>query len=147
MKTKLTTLFLTLITAVAFGHGGVEIGPNGGRILEFSKDETMHGEVTVQGDKFHIALLDKDMKPEVMDKQTLTAMTGDRSAPKKLNVTKDTKGFLLPLVKEKEWLIVQFKLTPDAKAITARLEYNTSTCGECKAPEWLCKCTETEGKK
>ena len=34
--------------AVLTAHEGVERGPNGGRILEFSKDETMHGEVTVK---------------------------------------------------------------------------------------------------
>lgn len=147
MKTKLSTLILTFITTIAVGHGGVEIGPNGGRILEFSKNETMHGEVTVKGDKFHIAVLDKDMKQVAMDKQSLTAITGDRNSPTKLEVTKDAKGFLVPLVKAGDWLIVQFKLAPDAKAITARLEYNTSTCPECKGPEWLCKCAAKEEKK
>ena len=84
MKTKL--LLLSLITTLTFAHEGVELGPNGGRILEFSKDETMHGEVTVKGDKFHIAVLDKDMKPVTMNEQTLTAVTGDRAAPQKLTV-------------------------------------------------------------
>ncbi len=37
MKSKLTLLFLALTTSFALAHGGVEIGPNGGRILEFSK--------------------------------------------------------------------------------------------------------------
>ncbi len=144
MKTKL--LLLSLIASITFAHEGVELGPNGGRILEFSKNETMHGEVTVKGDKFHIAVLDKDMKPVAMADQTLTAMTGDRSAPQKLNVDKDAKGFLIPVVKAGEWLILQYKNGADAKAITARFEYNTSTCGECKNPEWLCKC-KPEGEK
>ena len=121
MKTKLTTLILTLATSLAFGHSGVEIGPNGGRILEFSKNESMHGEVTVKGDKFHIAVLDKDMKPVAMTEQTLTATSGDRENPKKLEVTKDAKGFTVPAVKPGEWLIVQFKETPKSKAITARM--------------------------
>ncbi len=145
MKTKLI-LLVSFITSLAFAHEGVELGPNGGRILEFSKNETMHGEVTVKGDKFHIAVLDKDMKPVAMADQTLTAMTGDRSAPQKLNVDKDAKGFLIPVVKAGEWLILQYKNGTDAKAITARFEYNTSTCGECKNPEWLCKC-KPEGEK
>jgi hypothetical protein len=51
MKTKLI-LLLSLLTSLAFAHEGVELGPNGGRILEFSKDETMHGEITVKGDNF-----------------------------------------------------------------------------------------------
>jgi len=150
MKTKLSILILTLATAVAFAHEGVELGPNGGRILEFSKNETMHGEVTVKDGKFNIAVLDKDMKQVAVTDQILTAVTGDRTSPQKLEVTKSATGFSLPVVKPGEWLIVQFKETPKAKAITARFEYNTKECDECKNPEWLCKCKkedEKEGKK
>ncbi|MBL9180274.1 MAG: hypothetical protein JNM65_19585 [Verrucomicrobiaceae bacterium] len=145
MKTKLIAL-VTLISSLAFGHEGVELGPNGGRILEFSKNETMHGEVTVKGSKFHIALLDKDRKPVALDKQSLTAITGDRKSPQKLAVEKDAKGFVVPLVKAGEWLILQYKNAPDAKAVTARMEYNTATCEECKEPEWLCKCKPEKEK-
>jgi hypothetical protein len=146
MKTKLI-LLVTLITSLAFGHEGVELGPNGGRILEFSDNETMHGEVTVKGEQFHIAVLDKDMKPVAVAAQTLTATTGDRAKPVKLEVTKDAKGFVIPVVKPGEWLIVRYKETADAKAITARFEYNTATCEECQAPEWLCKCKPEAEKK
>jgi len=145
MKTKL--LILSLITTLAFAHEGVELGPNGGRILEFSKNETMHGEVIVKGEKFHIALLDKDMKPVAMAEQTLTAITGDREAPQKLAIEKDAKGFVVPVVKAGEWLILQFKNSPNDKAITARFEYNTAICGECQAQEWICKCKPDEAKK
>jgi hypothetical protein len=109
MKTKL--ILLTLITSFTFAHEGVELGPNKGRILEFSKNETMHGEVIVKGDKFHIALLDKDMKAVAMAEQTLTATTGDRDKPVKLVVEKDAKGFVVPVVKAGEWLILQYKDT------------------------------------
>ena len=146
MKTKLITL-LSLLTAVAFAHEGVELGPNKGRILEFSKNETMHGEVTVKGDKFHIALLDKDKKPVAMAEQTLTATTGERDKPVKLVVEKDAKGFVVPVVKAGEWLILQYKDTPKAKAVTARLEYNTSECEACKKAEWLCECKPDAEKK
>lgn len=144
MKTKLMTLALALVAGVAFGHGGVDLGPNGGRILEFSKNETMHGEVTVKDGKFHIAVLDKDMKPVKVVDQTLTATTGDRKKPVKLEVTKDEKGFTIPVVKSGEWLIVQFKESAKAKAVTARMEYDTSNCDECNNPEWLCKCPKKE---
>lgn len=148
MKTKLTTLIIILITAAAFGHGGVGLGPNGGRILEFSKNETMHGEVTVKDGKFHIAVLDKDMKPVAVTEQTLTATTGDRDKPVKLEVAKDAKGFVVPLVKQGDWLILQFKQTPQSKAVTARLAYDTSVCDGCKKAEWLCECKgENEEKK
>ncbi len=146
MKSKII-LLVTLITSLAFGHEGVELGPNGGRILEFSDNETMHGEVKVKGEQFHIAVLDKDMKPVAVAAQTLTATTGDRAKPVKLEVTKDAKGFIIPVVKPGEWLIVRYKETADAKAITARFEYNTATCEECQAPEWLCKCKPEAEKK
>jgi hypothetical protein len=145
MKTKL--ILLSLITSFALAHEGVELGPNGGRILEFSKNETMHGEVTVKGDKFHIALLDKDMKAVPVDQQALTAVTGDRAAPQKLTVEKDATGFVIPVVKSGEWLILQYKNSADEKAITARLEYNTAICEECSNAEWLCKCKPAEEKK
>ncbi len=57
MKTKLI-LLVSFITSLAFAHEGVELGPNGGRILEFSKNETMHGEVTVKGDKLGLLFLE-----------------------------------------------------------------------------------------
>ncbi len=147
MKTKISTLILTLITAVALAHEGVELGPNGGRILEFSKNETMHGEVTVKDGNFHIAVLDKDMKQVAIADQSLTAVTGDRNKPQKLEVTKTDKGFSIPAVKAGEWLIVQYKQTPKSKAITARLEYNTSECEGCKKAEWLCACKKEDEKK
>ena len=147
MKSKLLTLLFVLTASVAFGHGGVEIGPNGGRILEFSKNETMRGEVTVKDGKFHVALLDKDMKPVAVEAQSLTASGGTREKPVKLEVTKDAKGFSLPLVKEGQWLIVQFKDKADSKAITARMQYDTAACGTCKSPEWLCKCDAKDEKK
>lgn len=141
MKTRLiTTLILAATTSLLLAHGGVELGPNKGRILEFSKNETMHGEVTVKGDKFHIALLDKDMKPVTLENQSLVALTGDRDKPTRLTVEKDAKGFVLPVIKPGDWLILQYKNTPDAKTITARLEYNTSKCEKCEKMEWLCEC-------
>lgn len=145
MKTKL--ILLTLISTLTFAHEGVERGPNGGRIVEFSKNETMHGEVLVKGDKFHIALLDKDMKTVPMAEQTLTAITGDRESPTKLAVEKDANGFIVPVVKSGDWLILQFKNTPKAKAVTARFEYNTAICEGCQAQEWICKCMPEEEKK
>ncbi len=144
---KIKALLFALIASAAFAHEGVELGPNGGRILEFSKNESMHGEVTVKGDKFHIALLDKDMKPVALSAQSLSAITGDRENPQKLTVEKDATGFVLPKVKAGEWLILQYKNAADAKAVTARFEYNTVICEECKAEEWICKCKEAEEKK
>ena len=148
MKKSILTLLSSLaLTAAALAHGEVELGPNGGRILEFSKNETMHGEVVLKGDKFHIALFDKDMKPVALGDQTLTATGGASGKPEKLAVEKADGQFVVPVVKNGEWLIVQFKETAKAKAITARLQYDTAVCGECKAAEWLCKCSAKDEKK
>ncbi len=37
--------------------------------------------------------------------------------------------------------------TAKAKPITARLQYDTKACGECKKPEWLCVCAAEKKKK
>jgi hypothetical protein len=140
MKKTLTTLFLALSATFAFGHGDIELGPNKGRILEFSTNESMHGEVTLKDGKLHIAVLDKDMRPVKVEAQALTATAGTREKPVKLEVTKDEKGFTLPAPKDGEWLIVQYKENGDAKPITARLHYDTKVCDDCKSPEWLCSC-------
>lgn len=147
MKLKLTTLILALTSTFAFGHADIELGPNGGRILEFSKDETMHGEVTVKDGKFHVALLDKEMKPVALTDQKLTVTSGDRNNPEKLTVEKQGDQFVAPTVKDGQWVIFQFRPTPNAKPVTARFQYDTSTCGECKKAEWLCACSADEEKK
>jgi hypothetical protein len=148
MKKYILTLLSSLaLTTPAFSHGGVEIGPNGGRILEFSKNETMHGEVTVKDGKFQIALLDKDMKAVALEAQELTATSGDKAKPEKLAVEKKDGKFVVPTVKEGEWIVFQFRETAKAKPITARLQYDTSKCEKCDAPEWICKCAQNAEKK
>ena len=148
MKKQLLTLLSSLaLTAAAFAHGEVEVGPNGGRILEFSKNETMHGEVTLKDGKFHVALLDKDMKPVALGEQTLIATGGPTNKAEKLTVEKAGGSFVIPAVKSGEWLILQYKDNAKAKAITARMQYDTTICSACKAQEWICKCDANAGKK
>lgn len=140
MKKTLTTTLLALSAAIAFGHEGIELGPNKGRILELSTDETLHAEVVEKEGKLHIALLDKDMKPVKVEAQSLTATAGQRSNPTKIEVTSSPDGFTLAAPGQGEWLILQFKETADAKAITARLNFNTHKCDPCGNPEWRCGC-------
>lgn len=142
MKTKLTTILLALTATFALAHEGVELGPNKGRILEFSTDESMHGEVTEKDGKLNIALLDKDMKPVKVEAQSLVATAGSREKPAKLAVTPTDGGFSLAAPGENEWLILQYKATPESKPITVRLHFITKTCPPCNNPEWRCACSE-----
>jgi hypothetical protein len=144
MKTKLIPLILALTASFAFAHEGIELGPNQGRILEFSTDETMHGEVVLKEDKLHIALLDKDMKPVKVESQSLSATAGTRQKPVKLETTPIEGGFSLSAPGDGEWLILQYKATPDAKPITARLHFETKNCAPCSQPEWRCACASKE---
>ena len=142
MKKTLTTILLTLTTGFAFGHGEIELGPNKGRIIEFSSDESLHGEVLEKDGKLHIMLSDKDMKPVKIEAQTITATAGQRNNPTKLEVTVQGDAFTLTTPAEGEWLILQFKASADAKAVTARLHYDTKKCDPFSNPEWRCGCAE-----
>ena len=140
MKQFLTALCL-LATATLSAHQGVELGPSGGRILEFSKNETLHGEVTAKDGSFHVALLDKDMKPMTITDQSLTATKGDRKNPEKLAVEVKDNHFVLPMPKGEDYFVIfQFRPSAKGRAITARLHYDAANCSKCDQPEWLCAC-------
>lgn len=150
MKTSLLTLAAVLLLGLtrALGHGGVELGPNGGRILEFSKNHTMHGEVTAKDGFFYLGLLDKDMKPVELKDQELTVTTGDRKKPEKLPVEKRDGKFVVPMQKGDDFLtIFQFRESATAKPVVARLEYDATTCSGCQNAEWLCKCPSAKDAK
>lgn len=147
-ETLLALLGSVTFTASVLAHGGVELGKNGGRLLELSKNETTHGEVTVKDGKFVIELVDKAGKPIAIADQVLTATGGPSGKAAKLTVEKADGKFVVPTVKDGEWLILQFKENAKAKAVTARLQYDTSECEKCKAAEWVCKCPpEKDAKK
>jgi hypothetical protein len=144
MKTTCIALILALSANFALAHEGIELGPNKGRILELSPDETLHAEVTQKDAKLHIALLDKDMKPVKVESQSLSATAGTRQKPVKLETTPIEGGFSLSAPGDGEWLILQYKATPDAKPITARLHFETKNCAPCSQPEWRCACASKE---
>ena len=149
MKTTLLSIIGTVALALsALAHGDVQLGPNGGRIVEFSKNETMHGEVTLVNGVFHVALLDKYMKPVELKDQSLVVTGGDRSSPEKPKVEKQGNHFVFPALKGDEYpLAFQFKESPTAKVVTARMTYDATTCSACKKPEWVCACGSEEDKK
>ncbi len=140
MKTKLTILLLAITASFAFAHEGIELGPNKGRIVELSTDETLHGEVTAIEGKLQIAVLDKDMKPVKVEAQSVTATAGTREKPVRLETTKSESGFTIAAPKDGEWLILQYKDSASAKPITARLHFIEKKCAPCGNPEWRCAC-------
>lgn len=132
-------LFLGLTRALA--HGGGELGPNGGRIVEFSKDKTLRGEVLLKDGKFTVALLDKELKPVALKDQSLTVVGGNRSNPEKPAVTREQDRFVFPALKGDDYeVVLRLKESPAAKPVTARFAYDAAICSACKNPEWLCKC-------
>ncbi|HEX7859352.1 MAG TPA: hypothetical protein VF773_03435 [Verrucomicrobiae bacterium] len=141
MQKLLATITLAMLSLTTFAHSDKELGPNGGRILEFSTDQSMHGEVTLTNGTFFVALLDKDMKSVPITDQSLTVTGGSRTSPEKPAVEKRGNLFAFPALKGDSYLLVfQFKPNQTAKPITARFEYDSAICGTCKKGEWLCDC-------
>ena len=144
---KLISILVTtwLLSLAAWGHAGAPLGPNGGRMLEFSKDGSLHGELTLTNGTFRVALLDKNRKPVALDQQSLTVQGGDRNRPEKPAVTRDGNSFTFPaLAGEKYPLVFQFRATPNGRAVTARMTFDASICSACKQPEWRCQCGEDD---
>lgn len=149
MKTVLLNLIGSLaLTLGGLAHSDIEIGPNGGRILEFSQNDTMHGEVTLVNGVFHVALLDQDMKPVEIKNQSLVVTGGDRANLQKPKVETEGRHFVFPALKGDEYpLAFQFKESAKSPTITVRMNYDATRCSACKKPEWICACaTAVEGK-
>ncbi|HYE31923.1 MAG TPA: hypothetical protein VEH27_10870 [Methylomirabilota bacterium] len=135
----LAAVLVTVATLMA--HSENEIGPHGGKILEFSTDQSVHGEVTMTNGMFHVLLLDKEMKPMALTDESIVVTGGSRSNPEKPKVEKQGNQFMFPALKGDNYLLVfQFRSKPASKPVTARFEYNAAKCGACKKPEWLCVC-------
>ena len=147
----MTVIFAGVLLCTAltsFGHEEKQLGPNGGRVVDFSKDGSVHGEVVEKDGQFQIQLLDRDMKPLAADQQKLTALVGDRTKPEKLTVEKREGMFVFPAQKRDDyWMILQYQPSAEAKPVTARFHYQSKPCPECKKPEWLCDCPLKKGEK
>jgi hypothetical protein len=139
LRNLAATLLLTAIQS--FAQSERDFGPDGGRMVDFSANRTVQGEVTLTNGTFHVALLDKNMKRIPLEEQTLTVIGGDRNNPERPNVQKRGDYFAFPALKGDSYLLVfQFKENPSAKPVTARLEYDSAICSGCKKGEWLCDC-------
>lgn len=138
MKTKIIAL---VIASLTFANATEKIkAPNGGRIIDAV---TPNAEFLVTKDKkIEIRFLEtgKVIAPAA---QTVTVTMGNRAAPTKLAFTKDgdklVSDKVIPEGKDLP-VVVQIKVTPDAKTITAKFNLNLATCPKCKLSEYACIC-------
>lgn len=129
MKTKHILATLALITSAALAHEAVTIGPNGGRVLYVDSSVTPNVELLVNAEgKAEISLLDKDRKPITDGAQTISVTAGPRSALKKLAIEKQGTKFITEKVPDGApyTIAIQLKESAEAKAITLRLNYDTT---------------------
>ncbi len=140
--TRALGLALTLLLPVAaHAHGKVEIGPNQGRLLEFSADDSLRGELVLKDGVFSVGLLDKELKPLSLDGRKLDVIGGERAKPETLKVETAGDKYTFPAPKtDGGYLILRFTPAPGAKVLTERFKYDTSVCSGCKRAEWLCTC-------
>lgn len=150
MKTQsiLAALALAFVSAgTALAHGDVELGPNGGRLVEFGEKNPLHAEVTLKDGNLVIGLYDEDAKKEVPIAEQEITVT-ERGSGKKLTVEKKDGKWTLPKPAGKDfWLVFQLRDKAGAKAKTGRFHYDETNCPECSSPEWICKCAELKKKK
>lgn len=139
MKIILITILSALFLApTVFGHGEVKLGPNKGLLLSFGSEPKLSGEIREIDGKFQVELFDAKLQPVALSGQELTATSGERNKAKKLEVTtKDGRYFILPTAKSGQFVIFQFKSSPDAKPVTARFKYDTTPSSDGKTPAWL----------
>jgi hypothetical protein len=149
MKTRLLKLITALaFTTPAFAHQDIVIGANGGRIFDLGSETTPHLEVAAKDGKFVVYVLDGNGKPLLLGERTLTVTAGERSKPEKLAVEKSGESFTAPIPQGTKFPVVfQIREKEGAKPLTARMNYNSNPCPECKEPEWKCACGSKEPKK
>ncbi len=148
MKTKISILLAVVSLALPSLYAGGdhvhikrEAGPNGGRVVT---SVTPRYEFFVTPEKkVKITFLGDDGKAVPAKDQVITAVGGDRAAPTKLTFAKDGDSLVSdkPLPEGKELpIVVQVKVTPEAKTVTEKFTVNMATCPECKHAEYACTC-------
>ena len=144
MKTLLNLIAILAITiAPALADSKVKAGPRKGRILEL---EGVNAEFFVEKDRtISIAFYDPAGKKQPAAAQVVSATAEAPGAKTKLEFEK--KGEMLvskaPLpAGEGYQIVVQAKVTADAKAKNFRIKLQTHICGPCGNPEYACTCDE-----
>lgn len=135
-------LFATSVRAdSSHGHEKKEAGPNGGRVIT---NVEPHLEFFVtSGRKVRITFLGGDGKAIAPAAQAVTAICGDRSKPTRMTFANADgslisdkplpEGNMIPLV-------LQVKISPEAKTVTEKFMVNLAECPECSHKEYACMC-------
>ena len=148
MRAELCALILSLaFGGTAMAAEPVELGPKGGRLLALNPERSGYAEVTSDNNSFYIELLDRDLKPVVIDQQTLTAVGGERRAPQRLPVETRDNRFVTPVPAGDEvWMLLQIKPSPGARKFRVRFHHDVTSCPECGKQRWLCECDAKKSK-
>lgn len=146
MRAELCTVVLALSFAgTAMAAEPVELGPKGGRLLALNPERSGYAEVTSENNSFYIELLDRDLKPVVIDQQTLTAVGGERRSPQRLPVETRDNRFVTPVpAGEEVWMLLQIKPSAGARKFRVRFHHDLKPCDTCKQPSWLCSCAASK---
>lgn len=140
MKPKLVTITAVAAFAVsAFAHERITLGPKGGRVIFLDSTTIPNVEFIVNKEgRAEITLLDKERKPLTLEERSVIVTAGPRASAKKLKVEKQGDVFLTEPVPPGApyTVIMQIKEKPDAKPLTARVNYNPTPAKSGK-PDYL----------
>ncbi len=148
MKTKIATI-AALVASLTFATAAEKIkAPNGGRIIDAVEP---HAEFLITKDKkVEVRFLDDAGKVIAPAAQTVTVTMGDRAAPTKLAFTNDgdklVSDKVIPEGKELP-VVVQIKVTPEAKSVTEKFNLNLADCPTCEHAEYACTCAHGGDEK
>ena len=144
MKTLLRILtVLALAISPALADARIKAGPRKGRILEL---EGQNAEFFVEKNRtISIAFYDAAGKQQPAAAQVISATAEAKGGKAKLEFEK--KGDLLvsktPLPEGEGYqVVVQAKMTADAKPKNFRIKLETHICKPCSNPEYACTCDE-----
>ncbi|MDA9924868.1 hypothetical protein N9E25_16215 [Verrucomicrobiales bacterium] len=122
-------------------HGGIEDGPNGGRLLTTVEP---HLEFFVTDDrKVQITSIDEEEKAQPIGEQVVKVIGGSRSNPIRLSFAKQGDVLMSDIAfpEGNDFpVVVQIKNTADGETVTEKFNLNLVQCPECPNKEYACTC-------
>ncbi len=142
MKSKLLTSLCIITLAITAGAAEPnKAGPNGGRLIT---EVSPNAEFFVTKEKkVEIRFVDAAMKVISPAEQVVAVTLGERSAPKKLTFTKVGEQLVSDQTipeGNNHPTVVQIKVKPGEKSVTAKFNLNLSACPTCSHAEYACTC-------